>query len=124
MRFGERDEFYLSARWKRVARRIMVRDGYQCQVAKRYGKTIQADIVHHIFPRELYPMYEWSEWNLIAVSKRAHAKLHTDTGDLTEIGKDLLRRTAKKNNIQIPEKYMERPRKQTSRKSMPEPVYG
>lgn len=124
MKFGERDEFYLSKRWKRVARRIMVRDGYQCQVSKRYGKTIQAEIVHHIFPREFFPEYEWSEWNLISVSKRTHARLHTDTGELTEIGKDLLIRTAKKYNITIPEKYLEKSRKKLSHKTMPEPVYG
>ena len=101
-----------------------MRDGYMCQVSKRYGKTVSAEIVHHIFPREQYPEYEWSEWNLISVSKRIHAKLHTDTGDLTEIGKDLLRRTAKKNHIKIPEKYMEKTPKKLSRKTMPEPVYG
>lgn len=84
----------------------MRRDGYTCQIAKRYGKKEPAALVHHIFPREEFPEYQLEAWNLIAVSYAAHERLHIrDTGELTEEGKALLRRTALKYGKEIPERY-------------------
>lgn len=77
-----------------------------CQVSKRYGRMVQAEIVHHVFPQEEFPEYELSDWNLISVTKKTHNTLHDrDTGELTVEGIELLRRIARKNNIEIPEKY-------------------
>ena len=45
---------YDSVRWKRLARMVMRRDGYMCQLAKRYGKAVLAEVVHHIFPVDEY----------------------------------------------------------------------
>lgn len=84
----------------------MRRDGYMCQHFKRYGRFIPAVLVHHVFPREEYPDFEWADWNLIALSFEAHNKMHDRiTDDLTEEGVRLLWRTAKKYNIEIPERY-------------------
>ena len=88
--------------WTHKREVILRRDGYIDQVAKRYGKIIEADTVHHIFPREFYPQYEWENWNLISVSKKTHNELHDrESHELTEKGKELMRRTARKRGIQL-----------------------
>lgn len=87
------DPFYLSPRWRRLRKAILRRDGYLCQISKRYGRTVEADTVHHIFPREAHPELQWSPWNLIAVSSEAHKRLHDPlTGELTEEGRRLQER--------------------------------
>ena len=100
------EAFYHSARWRRKREAILRRDGYQCQVSRRFGKIREANTVHHIFPRDEFPEYEWADWNLISLSQDAHNTLEDRTsGELTEAGKDLLRRTARIRGIEIPEKY-------------------
>lgn len=90
-------------RWEQKRAAILRRDGYVDQLAKRYGRTIQATTVHHIFPRDQFPEYQWENWNLISVSAETHDKLHyRRTQELTELGMDLLTRTARKNNINLP----------------------
>lgn len=72
-----------------------------CQLSKRYGKCVPADTVHHIFPRDEYPEYQWEDWNLISVSVDMHNKLHDrKTGKLTAYGFELMRKTAQKCEIQ------------------------
>ena len=91
------DPFYKSQRWKKLRAKVMRRDGYQCQMSKRYGKNVPAEMVHHIFPREDYPEYEWCAWNLISLSNAEHNKLHDmETNALTRRGMDLLDRTKRK----------------------------
>lgn len=52
-----------------------------------YGRTIEATIVHHIYPSKEYPEYAWCDWNLISVSQATHNKLENrTTGGLTEKG--------------------------------------
>ena len=93
------DTFYLSRRWKILRKAILRRDGYVCQHFKRYGKERPAEIVHHIFPREIYPEFEWEPWNLISLSAEAHRMMHNPDGTLSEIGRDLMYRTAVKQGI-------------------------
>lgn len=99
-------DFYDSKKWKDKKNKIMRRDGYQCQVSKRYGRMVPAELVHHIFPLDEFPEYALSDWNLIAVSLKVHNRLHDrQTNELTEDGRKLLERIATRNNIEIPEKY-------------------
>ena len=92
--------FYKTKRWERLRRAILARDGYRCKVSARYGKNIPANTVHHIFPAEDYPQYKWEEWNLISLSAETHNAMHDrNTGALTDKGKELLERTARKRNI-------------------------
>ena len=100
----ESDPFLNSRAWKEKRRRILARDGYMCQYSKRYGKKIEGNIVHHIFPRAEYPEYRLASWNLITVCAAAHNRLESESG-LTDEGVELLRRTARKNGIPIPEPY-------------------
>jgi len=96
-------KFYESQRWKRKRAAILRRDKYQCQESKRYGRIIQADTVHHIFPREHYPEYEWCDWNLISLAGPVHNEMHDrTTHELTPKGMALLRRTAKRRGITLP----------------------
>lgn len=85
---------YQSAKWKKKRLHILRKDGYLCQIAKRYGKTEEATVVHHIYPAEEYPQWQWADWNLISVSQTAHNQLENrKTGELTELGLKLQRKT-------------------------------
>lgn len=78
---------YNCKRWKKLRERILKRDGYLCQYYKRYGKRMEATVVHHIFPAEEYPQYQWCEWNLISLSNEAHEKMHDrNTREITPCG--------------------------------------
>ena len=77
-----------------------------CQISKRYGKMIPATVVHHVFPRDEFPEYQWEPWNLISVSEGAHNSLHDRvTNALTPKGVELLKRTARKNGMAVPLRY-------------------
>lgn len=100
------DPFYHTPRWRRKRAGILRRDKYQCQISRRFGKLVEANTVHHIFPRDEFPEYEWADWNLISVSQAAHNTLEDRaTGELTAAGMDLLRRTARARGVDLPEKY-------------------
>lgn len=102
----ERDAFYWSAKWLRARAGALRRAGYMCQLSKRRGILRPAEIVHHIFPREFFPEYELCDWNLIALTRAEHNKLHDrETDELTAEGVGLLRRTAQAQGIPFPARY-------------------
>lgn len=85
---------YKAKRWERLRAQVLRRDGYRCQLSKRFGKAVPADLVHHIYPVDEYPEYAFAPWNLISVSRAAHNKLHDrDSDKLTAEGVALMRRT-------------------------------
>lgn len=85
---------YKSKRWQQVRKRILMKDGYKDVLAKRYGKMVEASTVHHIYPADKYPEYEWEDWNLISVSHKTHNSLHDRiTNELTAEGQRLMKRT-------------------------------
>lgn len=58
-----------------------------CQESKRYGKTVPATTVHHIYPLEYYPELACVDWNLISLSDKQHNAMHARvTRELTELG--------------------------------------
>ena len=84
---------YKSGKWKRLRKRVLRRDKCLCRESARYGRTIEANTVHHVWPAEDYPEYAWCEWNLIALSAQAHNAMHDrDTNELTELGESWRRR--------------------------------
>lgn len=104
-------DFYKTPKWLNLRNSILRRDGYMCQISKRYGKHRPAEIVHHIFPREDFPEYQYEPWNLISVTRAVHKDMHDqNTGELTKAGLELMRRAALKNGITIPDKYDSRTR--------------
>jgi len=104
---------YKDPRWKRLRNKILRRDGYMCQESLRYGKRRNANTVHHIFPAAVFPQYQWCEWNLISLDQSVHNEMHyRDSDELTDKGKNLLKRTARKNGIaeEIYKDYIAPPR--------------
>lgn len=85
---------YRTKRWQAKRKKILKRDKHLCQISLRYGKRVEADTVHHIYPIKEYPQYAWCDWNLISLSKEAHNRLHNRADDsLTSEGLELLLRT-------------------------------
>lgn len=104
------EDFYKSKRWTQLRDSVLRRDGYMCQVSKRYGKFVPAEIVHHIFPRDEFPEYQFEPWNLISITKSVHDTLHDRTNnDLSPAGVDLLRRTARRQKMDVPLRYQQTP---------------
>lgn len=98
----EVNPFYKSKKWRDKRERILRRDSYQCQEAKRYGRILPAETVHHIFPLEEWPEFAMASWNLISLSNAEHNAMHDrNTNTLTEKGEGLRRRTAKKQGIPL-----------------------
>ena len=94
------DPFYHTKHWKILRRAILRRDGYLCRISSRYGKRIPATTVHHVFPREEFPEYQWEPWNLISVSTEVHNSLHDrTTNELTAEGRRLQERIARRFGI-------------------------
>lgn len=87
-------------RWRQKRLAILKRDKYTDQVLLRGGERVEADVVHHIFPKEQYPQYTWKDWNLISISRDTHELLHNRvTGGLSDIGLKLLKETGEKQGI-------------------------
>ena len=85
---------YQGTRWKKKRLKILRLDGYIDRVESRYGRMRPANTVHHIYPAKDYPEYVWCDWNLISVSLATHNRLEDrETGELTKMGQDLMRRT-------------------------------
>lgn len=85
---------YSGRKWKKKRQHILRLDGYKDRIELRYGRTIEATIVHHIYPAEQYPEYAWEDWNLISVSFGTHNKLENrQTGELTREGRELMNST-------------------------------
>lgn len=81
------DKFYKSKKWKRKRENILRRDEYTCQECKRYGKTVQANTVHHIFPLENYQELKLVNDNLISLCDKCHEAMHNRfTNELTDKG--------------------------------------
>lgn len=97
------DPFYGTARWKKKRALVLRRARYIDQLRKREGVNEEATTVHHIFRREEYPQYEWSDWNLIALSDRTHKAMHKPDGGLSDAGKRLMMETAAEQQIPIHE---------------------
>lgn len=78
---------YQSTKWKKKREKILKLDKYKDRVAGMFGRTAAANTVHHIYPAEEYPEYEWCDWNLISVSQATHNRLENrKTGELTKEG--------------------------------------
>lgn len=101
------DPFYSTGRWKHLRQAILRRDSYQCQMSKREKFLPDpATVVHHILPREIFPEFQWSPWNLISLSAAAHNRMHDrETDRLTREGINLAMKTARKRGMDPAEVY-------------------
>ena len=95
-----KDNFYKTKRWELLRQSVLRRDKYMCQWCKDQGKLVQAVDVHHIFPRDQYPQYQWQPWNLKSLCRDCHNEMHNHyNGQLSQKGMNLLRATAIVNHI-------------------------
>lgn len=73
-----------------------------CQESLRYGRHVEADTVHHVFPVSKYPELMWDPRNLISLCSSEHNSMHIrDTDELTDKGMKLLERIVKQRGIEI-----------------------
>lgn len=92
------------SKWEKLRARVLKRDKYRSQIAKRYGKLVPADTVHHILPAEHFPQYFYASWNLISITAKEHNEMHDKTThELTDKGLELARRTAVRQGLDIVE---------------------
>lgn len=108
MKNVQHDEFIWSEQWRHKSHSILRRDGYIDQyILKTTGRTIPAEVVHHILPREDFPQYAMEDWNLISLSRKTHDRIiHTIKGKLTNEGRKLMFETAFRNDIKLTEKIL------------------
>ena len=91
---------YKSKRWQSLRARVLRRDGYLCQISLREGRHVEANTVHHIFPADDYPEYQYCSWNLISLSNDVHNMMHDrGTRELTEAGRKLMQELAEKRGM-------------------------
>ena len=100
------EKIYTSGKWRKLAARVLSYYNYQDQVKKRFGKMVQAEMVHHALPAEDFPEYFFETKNLVPVSRSTHRGLHNDDGTLTAAGIDVARRAARKIGVDVSE-YLE-----------------
>lgn len=74
------DDFYQSVKWKRKREKILRRDKYQCQICRRYGRIIEAKVVHHKIELEDDPTLALVDDNLVSLCNACHNKVHDDKG--------------------------------------------
>lgn len=78
---------YKKQKWRDLRERVLRRDEYMCQECKRFGKTEQAVIVHHIFESDKRPDLFYSTDNLVSLCKKCHENMHDrQTGELSQSG--------------------------------------
>ncbi len=75
---------YNSRRWKKKRKEILRRDGYLCQLCKRYGKQTEAVTVHHIKHADEYPELAFSDDNLVSLCNACHNKQHPEKAGSTK----------------------------------------
>ncbi len=76
----ESNPFYESPRWKHKRQQILKRDGYMCQICKRYGRIREAAEVHHIQHLEDRPDLALDNDNLISLCRTCHNRQHPEKG--------------------------------------------
>lgn len=91
--------FYKSVKWRNARSKSMRSHKYLCQESLRYGRNEEAEIVHHIYPLELYPELAYVQWNLLPVTNKRHNTFHNRLDDtLTDKGKYWQERRKKEFN--------------------------
>ena len=71
---------YTSQKWKKKRKKILMRDGYQCQRCRKYGRNRPAQIVHHIKEADAYPELAWKDDNLESLCMKCHNIMHPEKG--------------------------------------------
>lgn len=92
-------DFYKTSKWKAKRERILRRDEYMCRECSRFGKSVLAATVHHIFPLDQEPSLRLASDNLLSLCNKCHDKMHDRTNDqLTKLGEDWMHRIQRTND--------------------------
>ena len=95
---------YSNRKWRSKRAYILKRDKYKCQECIRYGRTANADTVHHIYEAGKHSDLRYTNWNLVSLCNTCHNKMHDrETKTLTEKGlqwQQLVRRAYKRSLLQ------------------------
>lgn len=75
------DPFYKSKRWQKKRQSVLRKHDYLSAEAKRYGKSKQAEMIHHIYPRDKYPELSLVDWNLLPLTNTEHNTFHDRNTD-------------------------------------------
>ena len=79
--------FYKNNKWTVKRAKILKRDGYECQYCRRYFRSKEAKVVHHIYFFEDYSELGLMNWNLISLCDGCHNKMHNRvTDEPTKLG--------------------------------------
>lgn len=87
-------KFYKTKRWQKKRKYILARDSYLCQECRKYGRTKEANTVHHIvfleeFAKKLitgiidiaeFIRLALEDKNLISLCEACHSKMHPEKG--------------------------------------------
>ncbi len=68
-------------KWEKFRDKMMRKSDYLCQESLRYGLSVPAEMIHHIFPVSEYPELEFVEWNCLALTNRKHNTFHDRVND-------------------------------------------
>lgn len=87
---------YKDKKWLRKRQSILRRDNYLCRECTRYGKTTQANTVHHVKSAEDSPELYLADKNLYSCCGSCHNTFHDRvTNELTDKGLKLVDRIYK-----------------------------
>lgn len=81
MSFKYSNPFYKTKRWRRKREVVLKKHDYLCAESKQYGNTVQAELIHHIYPLEEYPELAYEEWNLLPLTNAIHNTFHDREND-------------------------------------------
>ena len=70
-----------SKKWEKFRDKIMRKFDYLCQGSLRYGISVAAEMVHHIFPVDEYAELEFVEWNCLPLTNKKHNTFHDRKND-------------------------------------------
>ena len=68
-------------KWYKFRDKVMRQHDYLCQESLRYGQSVQAEMVHHIYPVSEYPELEYVSWNCLPLTNRKHNTFHDRNND-------------------------------------------
>ena len=74
----ERQCEYAKTAWKELAKKILARDGYKCQVCNEgHNRKTKGLVVHHIKAWSRYPELRFEPTNLQTLCVKCHKKKHS-----------------------------------------------
>ena len=80
-------------KWKHKTQVVKRRDGYECRECRKYGRSVDGVLVHHVYPADDYPDLFYNTNNLITLCYSCHELMHDRSlKSITELGKQWQRK--------------------------------